>query len=99
MGFLVCANLEFRDVALHRVFGQLQFDARISLAALFDLSEADRSSVGHEAAVPRMDAANYLAGFKRRLFMMKILLPVAEVIGLAVIPVSKDVIVVEDEIG
>src|SRR5262245_5543376 len=46
-----------------------------------------------------MNAADDLAGFERSLFVMKILLPVAEVIAFAIIPVAKGEIVVEDEIS
>jgi hypothetical protein len=75
VGFLISAHLEFRNVALHRVFGQLQLDARIPLAALFDLGESDHSGIWDETAVPRVAPTRDFAGFERRLLVMEILLP------------------------
>src|SRR5262245_45846103 len=46
-----------------------------------------------------MDASDNLACFERSLFVMEILLPVAEKIRLAVIAIAKNEIVVEDEIS
>ena len=70
MSFLVSAGLEFGDVCLHRVVGELQFDPIVALAALLAFAQRKLSRIGHEATVPRVNASRLLALFRRGVFVV-----------------------------
>src|SRR5438128_181597 len=95
---LVSAGLEFRNVRLHRVVGELQLDAIVAGAAFLALAECKFPRIGNKATVPRVNALGLFAFFGGGVLVMNFVLAAPEEISLAVVSIAKGVIVVEDEI-
>src|SRR6266852_7509901 len=87
--FLVSAGFKLGDVGLHRVVGELQFDAIVARATLFALAERQLARVRNEATVPCIDATGLLAFRGGCVLVVHFVLAAAEEIGLAAIAIAK----------